>query len=117
MNSQLCIPFAVTPEEVAREKSLGGAITLCAKVAGFDLDKELQLKLGVDKGQFSRWQNGQEGIVYPKLRKLMDTCGNVAPLLWMNYDCGFDLYAMRMRESEHERETRRLREELDAERT
>jgi len=111
MTDQLSIPVSVTPDEVAREKTLGGAIELCAKVAGFDLDKQLQTALGVDKAQFSRWQSGDEGIKWPKLVALMDHCGNNAPLLWMVHARGFDLHAMRMRETETERENRMLRED------
>jgi|SRR5581483_3376353 len=111
MSKQLAIPNPVTPEEVMRERSLGGAIELCAKAAGFDFDKQLQMALGVDKGQFSRWQNGDEGIKWPRLSALMDHCGNDAPVLWMNYQRGWDLYAMRRLETETERENRELREE------
>lgn len=114
MSSQLSIPTVVTPTEVSREQSLGGAIDLCAKVAGFSFDKELQLALGVDKAQFSRWQSGAEGIVWPKLAKLMDHCGNDAPVLWMAHTRGYDLNAMRRRETETERENRELREENTA---
>lgn len=73
----------VRPEEIARKQSLGAAIELCAELAGFSLDKELQQTLEVDKGQFSRWQSGQEGIKWEKFAALMDVCGNDAPLLWM----------------------------------
>lgn len=114
MVCQIAMPTAVRPDEVARERTLGGAIELCAKLGGFALDKELQIELGVDKAQFSRWQSGQEGIVWPKLEKLMDVCGNSAPVLWMNHQRGFDLHAMRMRETENEREIRLLREEVSA---
>ncbi len=111
MSGQLAIPVALRPEEVAREKTLGAAIELCAKVGGYGLDKELQMELGVDKAQFSRWQSGSEGVVWPKLEKLMDACGNDAPLLWMLYQRGYDLHSVRRRESETERENRLLREE------
>lgn len=114
MSSQLAMPVELRPEEVMREKSLGGAIELCAKAGGFDFDKALQLQLGVDKAQFSRWQSGQEGIVWPKLERLMDTCGNNAPVLWMNYRRGYDLYSLRALESETERQNRLLREEVAA---
>ncbi len=112
MSAQLALPVEVRPEEVAREKSLGAAIELCAKAGGFALDKELQLQLGVDKAQFSRWQSGAEGIVWPKLEKVMDACGNDAPLLWMLYQRGYDLHSLRRRESETERQNRELREEV-----
>jgi hypothetical protein len=114
MSSQLALPVPVRPEEVARERSLGSAIELCAKVAGIGLDKELQLALGVDKAQFSRWQSGTEGVVWPKLARLMDHCGNDAPLFWMLHDRGYDLHSLRKRETETERENRLLREEVAA---
>ncbi|WP_368647794.1 hypothetical protein [Castellaniella ginsengisoli] len=114
MSSQISIPSEVTPQEVAREKTLGGAIGLCAKAAGFDVDKELTLPLRLDKGQFSRWKSGQEGVKWEKLSALMDACGNDAPLLWMLHDRGYDLGSIRKRETEVERENRELREEVAA---
>lgn len=115
MTSQIALPADVSEAEIAREKTLGGAIELCAKAAGFSLDKELQAELGVDKAQFSRWQSGQEGIIWPKFAKLMDICGNDAPLLWMLYRRGYDLNSLRKRESEMERQIRELRERLERE--
>lgn len=111
-NYQLSIPSsAPRPEEIAREKTLGHAIELCAKLAGFALDKELQQRLGVDKAQFSRWQGGTEGVVWPKLEALMDVCGNDAPLHWMLHRRGYDLHSLRKLETETERQNRMLREE------
>lgn len=111
MTNQIALPVDVTPDEIAREHTLGGAIELCAKVAGFELDKELQLRLKVDKAQFSRWHSGEEGIKWPKLVALMDACGNDAPLLWMAHERNFDLHSLRKRESVTEAENRLLREE------
>lgn len=111
MSGQIGIPMPLRPEEVSREQSLGAAIELCAKVGGYALDKQLQQELGVDKAQFSRWQSGAEGVVWPKLQRLMDTCGNDAPVLWMLHQRGFDLHSLRHRESETERQNRLLREE------
>jgi plasmid maintenance system antidote protein VapI len=111
---QQAIPSVVTPEEVSRKQSLGGAIELCAEAAGYSLDKQLALALKVDKGQLSRWHSGTEGVVWPKLSALMDACGNDAPVLWMAHQRGWDLHAMRRRESETQRENRLLREEVQA---
>jgi len=111
MSTQIALPVPLHPDEVTRETSLGGAIALCAKAGGHDFDKTLQMELGVDKAQFSRWQSGAEGIVWPKLARLMDTCGNDAPLLWMLHARGYDLHSVRRRESQVERENRLLREE------
>ena len=112
--NQLGFPSVVTAQEVAREKTLGGAISLCAKAAGFE-PKEVMDALKVDgkpldKAQWSRWESGQEGVVWPKFTALMDFCGNDAPLLWMLYARGYDLSSLRKRETETER-TLRIAEE------
>jgi len=108
--TQLALPVEISPSEITRERSLGGAIELCVKAAGYE-PKEVQSELRMDKAQFSRWASGQEGVGWPKLTTLMDHCGNDAPLLWMFYDRGYDLSSIRRRESETERENRLLREE------
>lgn len=107
---QVAIPVEVSTSEIAREKSLGGAITLCAKAAGYE-GKEVQQDLKLDKAQWSRWESGQEGICWPKLVQVMDHCGNDAPVLWMYHARGYDLRSVRRVESEVERENRLLREE------
>jgi plasmid maintenance system antidote protein VapI len=108
--SQIAIPIEVRPEEVARKETLGKAIELCAELAGHALDKTLQSELGVDKAQFSRWLSGQEGIVWPKLQKLMDACGNDTPLFWMLHQQGYDLHSIRKRETEYQRKCRESEE-------
>jgi hypothetical protein len=114
MAHQIAMPVSVTPEEIARKKSLGAALELCADIAGFDKDKQLQSTLGVDKATFSRWQAGTEGIKWDKFVALMDACGNDAPLLWMLHARGYDLHSLRRIESSVERENRDLREQLAA---
>lgn len=118
--NQLGFPSNVTAQEISREKTLGGAIGLCAKAAGFE-PKEVMDALKVDgkpldKAQWSRWESGQEGIVWPKFSALMDFCGNDAPLLWMLHSRGYDIGSLRRLETETERENRLLREELARER-
>lgn len=110
---QVAIPVDVLPHEVARERTLGGAIDLMVKAAGKE-PKELQIVVKSDKAQWSRWTSGTEGIVWQKLRAAMDECGNHAPVLWMLHDLGYDLNSLRRRETELERENRLLREERDA---
>lgn len=109
--NQIAISTEVRPEEIARKQSLGSAIELCAELGGYALDKTLQTELAVDKAQFSRWQSGSEGVTWPKFQKLMDLCGNDAPVLWMLHQRGYDLYSVRKQESATERENRLLREE------
>lgn len=109
--NQIAFLCEVTPQEIARETTLGGAISLCAKAAGFT-PKEVQDTLKSDKAQFSRWTDDKEGITWPKLRALMDACGNDAPLLWMVKQRGYDLASLRRLESETERELRLARERI-----
>jgi hypothetical protein len=118
--NQIGFPSSVTAQEIAREKTLGGAISLCAKAAGYE-PKEVMDALRVDgkpldKAQWSRWESGQEGVVWPKFTALMDFCGNDAPLLWMLHARGYDLASLRRQETETERENRELREQLARER-
>lgn len=111
--SQLGIPVEVTPQEVRREATLGGAISLCAKAAGL-APKEVQDALKADRAQFSRWTDDKEGITWTKLAALMDLCGNDAPLLWMLAARGYDLHSLRKRETETERMLRIAKEENEA---
>jgi len=109
--NQLAFPSDVTTQEIVREKTLGGAINLCAKAAGLE-PKQVQDALKSDRAQFSRWTDDREGIVWDKFVALMDLCGNDAPLLWMLHARGYDLSSVRRKETETERENRLLREEV-----
>ena len=107
---QIGLPVEVDAREVVRKHTLGGAIDLCLEVAGLE-PKRLQADLKLDKAQFSRWQSGQEGVIWPKLSAVMDRCGNDVPLLWMAHDRGWDLGSMRRVENELQRQVRLLQEE------
>lgn len=109
---QLGFPSEVTLQEIAREQSLGGAIDLCAKAAGLT-PKQVQDAVKADKAQFSRWTDGKEGILWPKLCALMDACGNDAPLLWMLRARGYDLASLRRCETQLERDLREAREQIE----
>lgn len=109
--NQLGFPSEITAQEVARETSLGGAIALCAKAAGLE-PKEVQAKLKTDKAQWSRWESGQEGVVWPKFVALMDACGNDAPLLWMLHARGYDISSLRRKETELEQRLREANERI-----
>lgn len=119
--NQLGFPFDVTPQEVAREKTFGGSIGLCAKAAGLDPKQVTDAvrtseNKAVDKAAWSRWVNDNEGVEWPKLKQIMDKCGNDAPLFWMLHDRGYDLSSLRKQESELEKELRIAREQLAQER-
>jgi hypothetical protein len=116
MTQPALISVEVPIGEVMRKPSLGKAIEYCAELAGYAYDKSLEAALKkngvtVDNTQLTRWRQGVEGIKWDKFCGLMDVCGNDAPLLWMNYDRGWDISSMRRRETETEKENRLLREE------
>jgi hypothetical protein len=116
MTQPALITVEVPVAEVMRKPSLGKAIEYCAELAGYSYDKELEAALArsgvkVDNTQLTRWKQGGEGIKWDKLAALMDVCGNDAPLFWMLHARGWDVYGLRRRESETERENRLLREE------
>ncbi len=113
--NQLGIPVKVSFEEVGRKRTLGAAIALCADAAGLD-PKVIQSDLHWDKAQWSRWESGAEGVIWPKLESLMDRCGNDAPLLWMTQQRGYDLHSLRKVETETERRLRLSDEALQTER-
>lgn len=110
--NQLGFPSAVSAQELAREKTLGGAIGLCIKAAGYE-PKEAIDQLKMDKAQWSRWESGSEGVIWPKFEALMDFCGNDAPLLWMLAARGYDLSSLRRQETETERKLREATEEIE----
>ena len=112
---QLGLPVEVNHAEVMRKQSLGAAIGLCAELADLE-PKAIQSELKLDKAQWSRWESGQEGVVWPKLAALMDHCGNDAPLLWMLHARGYDLSSLRKRETELEQRLRHAEEALAKER-
>lgn len=111
--SQMGIPVEITELDIKRAPSFGASLALCATAAGYSLDKESQLALKVDKAQFSRWKNDKEGILWPRLRELIDRCGNDAPFLWIGYQLGYDISSFKKRESELEQQLREAIERAD----
>jgi hypothetical protein len=119
--NQLGFPSDVTPQEVAREKTFGGAVALCAKAAGLEpkqVTDAVRTSEGraVDKAAWSRWVNDNEGVEWNKLVQIMDKCGNDAPLFWMLHARGYDLSSLRRQETELEKRLREAQEELARER-
>lgn len=119
MTQPTLLSIDVPLSEVMRKPTLGRAIEYCAELAGYSYDKELEAALAkhgvkVDATQLTRWKQGGEGIKWEKFCGVMDACGNDAPLLWMVHDRGYDLHAMRRRETALEHQLRLAREEIDA---
>lgn len=111
--NQLALPVEVAPAEIIRKGTFGAAVALTYEVAGL-CPKTVLADCRFDKGQLSRWESGTEGVNWPKLQALMDRCGNDVPVLWQLHQRGYDITAVRKRESELERQLRVVTEERDA---
>lgn len=75
---------------VSRQPSLTSAILLCQQVAGLD-DRELARGIAMDPAQWSRVKAGMAHFPQERLNRLMDVCGNEAPLVWLASRRGYDL--------------------------
>lgn len=100
---------------IAALPSLGAACAKCAEWSGLS-DKAVCLETDIDPGQWSRIKTGQAHPSGEFLLKLMDCCGNEAPLIWLVHHRGYDPASLRRRETDLERENRELRETLSKER-
>ncbi len=103
----------VSNGQLADCPSWGKAMEQTAKQSGL-LDKSLALEVDIDAAQLSKILSGQNGIQPDKLFRLMDACGTEFPLMWLNYQRGYDIEAMRQRETELQRQLREANERAAA---
>lgn len=73
--------------------------------------KQVYDPLGKDKATWSRYESGDAPFPAELILPLRAITNNDAPLLWLNYQAGFDLTTLRPRESDTERQLREAREE------
>lgn len=67
-----------------------GAIQLCVQLSGLSCN-EVASQLSINAGNFSRMMNGKASFPDHKSIKLMEVCGNYAPLQYEAWACGFQL--------------------------
>lgn len=99
---------------IARLASLTKALSFCQHMSGLD-DKSFVGDGGIvkDTAQWSRIMNsGQHYFPQDQLNKFMDKAGNEVPLLWLLHSRGYDIAALRHRETEMERRLRLAEEAL-----
>ena len=77
---------------VTQQPTLTGAIMLCVHISGLD-DRDLAKALAIDPAQWSRIKSGQAHFPQERMNRLMDICGNEAPLIWLASRRGYDLQA------------------------
>ena len=96
----------VDAELVRRQPSLLAAIKLCISLAGFNSDKAVYIALDIDAAHWSRICKGEAHFPIDNLSRLMDLCGNEAPLLWLLEARGYDVGSLRKHETQLQRQLR-----------
>lgn len=104
-------PVDVDIADIRRQPSWASVLSLCFNKSGL-LDKTVAADVGVDNATWSRVKSGQNSLSGEQLDRLMDRCGNEAPLFWLLIRRGYDPRSLRRIESDIERENRLLREKL-----
>ena len=66
------------------------AIRLCIQLSRLS-DEAIREELVIDKGHFSRMMKGSANFQDAKANKLMQVCGNYAPLQFEAWSMGFEL--------------------------
>ena len=108
-------PVSVDVADIARQQTFAAALTFCASKSGKQ-DKHIAADIGMQDAVWSRCKTGQNSPSGEQLVRLMQACGNAAPLFWLLLQMGFDPASLRPLESETERALREANEALDAER-
>jgi plasmid maintenance system antidote protein VapI len=109
-------PRPVSNAELSACSTWAKALTRAAELSGIPNAKAQAAAIEMDPAQYSKTLSGQLGLMPDKLFALMDVFGTEFPLMWLNYQRGYDIEAMRHRETELQRQLREVREQLEAER-
>lgn len=66
------------------------AIRVCVQLSGLAY-QDIAESLGMNKGNFTRMMQGRAHFPDSKSIKLMELCGNFAPMQYEAWACGFEL--------------------------
>lgn len=100
-------------DDVRRQPGWGPVLAYCATKAGKQ-DKTVAADIGMQEAVWSRCKSGQNAPSGEQLARLMEACGNLAPLYWLMLRLNLDPRSVRPLESALERENRQLRERMAA---
>lgn len=104
-------PVAVDLRDITRQETWGAVLTYCASKSGKQ-DKAIAADIGMQDAVWSRCKTGQNSPGGDQLVRLMEACGNKAPLYWLLIKLGDDPRSLRPLESETERQLREAREQI-----
>lgn len=105
-------PVEIDLTDVARQETWGAILTYCASKSGKQ-DKAIAADIGMQDAVWSRCKTGTNSPSGEQLIRLMESCGNKAPLYWLLMRLGDDPRSLRPLESETERRLREAREEIE----
>ncbi len=113
---QIALPMKGTPVEIVladvmRQETWGAVLTYCASKSGKQ-DKSVAADVGIQDAVWSRCKTGQNALSGEQLVRLMEACGNKAPLYWLLMKLGDDPRSLRPLESETERALREANERI-----
>ena|ERR1700722_506988 len=103
-----------TEEDVLKElikeiPNIHEAFNVCVRKSG-KTEKLIYLEIGMDAGHWSRCRTGQAHLPPDKWVPIMKICGNMIPLMFLAYQCGFELKPL---ESSLEQQLKKEREEKE----
>ncbi|MBO9717496.1 MAG: hypothetical protein J7507_11990 [Pseudoxanthomonas sp.] len=104
-------PVPVDLADVARQQSWASVLTFCASKSGLQ-DKAIAAEIGMQDAVWSRCKTGQNSPSGEQVVRLMQRCGNAAPLYWLLLQMGLDPASLRPLESETERQLREALEQV-----
>jgi len=100
-------------DDAKRQPGWGPVLAYCATKSGKQ-DKAVAADIGMQEAVWSRCKSGQNAPSGEQLARLMESCGNLAPLYWLMLRLNLDPHSVRPLESALERENRQLRERMAA---
>ncbi len=95
---------------ILKQPSFHAALMLCVTASGLER-KQIFGALGIDKATWSRIEAGEAHFPTDRLPRLMELCGNDAPLIWLAERRGFDWSTMRPHSNDQERRVADLEQE------
>ncbi|MCR9260747.1 MAG: hypothetical protein NXH95_13550 [Pseudomonadaceae bacterium] len=115
----LPLPRELTEVDLAsirRQPNFTKALRLCVDLAGYESDKQVYMEMGIDSGHWARIFKADASAHFPHeklVRFMTDICGNVAPLLWLIHECGFDPSSLRRYQTDVEAENEELKARVE----
>lgn len=91
MLAQMEAPGRVREDIISQCDTMLDAIHICVQLAKIP-HKAVAKRLGIDPGHWTRMMQGEAHFPTNKIKHLMEVCRNYAPLQWLNFHMGMQMY-------------------------